>query len=89
MKNTENNRSYAISEEQALNVISCNIENTNDLCKVLLKLVGDFEDKSDRKLSLISFGPKVSNFSNKTGWKNERSIKFRWAETEVIERLVE
>ena len=81
--------STGIDVNTPLSYVTEHVVTVNDLCRVLLKIVGEFEEKANRKLSLITFGPKVSNFNNKSGWKNERSIKFRWAETEIVERLVE
>ena len=64
-----------------LSSVSDSIKNTNDLCKVLLKLVGDFEDKTDRKVNLITFGPKHIGPRPVEG-RTQRNIKIRWAEFE-------
>ena len=77
----ENGRVEEVQVPSFLSFVSDNIENTNDLCKVLLQLVGDFEDKFDRKVNLITFGPKYID-PRPIEVRRQRNIKIRWAETE-------
>ena len=80
----ESGRSEVVQIPSFLSFVSNNIENTNDLCRVLLNIVGDFEDRFDRKVSLINFGPKTLKYGgpSPTEGKIQRSIKIRWAEDE-------
>ena len=78
MKNTEK---YDISRLPSLNAVSSYIKDTTVLCEVLMKLVSDFEDKFDKRLSLITFGPKTLTIGVNER-KYNRNIKIRWAETE-------
>ena len=79
MKNTEK---YDISRLPSLNAVSSYIKDTTVLCEVLMKLVGDFEDKFDKRLSLITFGPKTLTIGGVNERNYSRNIKIRWAETE-------